>query len=229
MKETTKELLQRIIQAIGTIGITPTDKAGETPLNTALNHLLEIGKETQAHLDGNKGYFEITSLSREDLSEIIPNTEEREAIGDSDMIHLASKMADDYCNQMYWESLRLIAEYVIPHGKYLFGRNGREFKVANWMGGGIDLLISIEPSDDAENDKNNLGVCYIETTNLGENHHASAQLTNNPISGNFEAEIENDDEDFPFVQEDGEGDGGIMTDEQCNDLIEEYFYKTINQ
>lgn len=53
-----------------------------------------------------KEYFEITSVSREDLSSLgydITN------ISDEAMERLASKMADDYLDQLFWCSLDTIA------------------------------------------------------------------------------------------------------------------------
>lgn len=56
-----------------------------------------------------KESFNITSVSREDLAHVgfdITN------VSDETMEKLASKMADDYCDQMFWESMEIIAEYL---------------------------------------------------------------------------------------------------------------------
>ena len=55
----------------------------------------------------NEGYFPITSVHRDDLES---KGFDVKRISDSDMEELADKMADDYCEQIYWESLEIIAE-----------------------------------------------------------------------------------------------------------------------
>lgn len=55
----------------------------------------------------NKDYFPITSVSRADLEAKGFDTSE---ITDDQMSKLASKMADDYLEQMYWISMTIIAE-----------------------------------------------------------------------------------------------------------------------
>jgi len=64
-----------------------------------------------------KEFFPITSVSKEDIIQAFQNTniadqvKERVAkMDDAEMKELASKMADDYCNQMFWNSLRIIFE-----------------------------------------------------------------------------------------------------------------------
>lgn len=56
-----------------------------------------------------KVYFPITSVSRDDLDALGFDTKD---VSDSTMEHLAKKMADDYMEQLYWTSLRIIAEYL---------------------------------------------------------------------------------------------------------------------
>lgn len=51
--------------------------------------------------------FEITSVSRADLEEKGYDTS---AITDEQMEKLASKMAEDYCEQLFWTSMDIIAE-----------------------------------------------------------------------------------------------------------------------
>lgn len=55
----------------------------------------------------NKEYFSITSVSRADLEAKGFDTSE---ITHDQMSKLASKMADDYLEQMYWISMTIIAE-----------------------------------------------------------------------------------------------------------------------
>ena len=60
-------------------------------------------------MEGKQTFFPITSVSRDDLEEIGFDTSN---VTDSKMEYLAKKMADDYLEQMYWISLRIIAEYL---------------------------------------------------------------------------------------------------------------------
>lgn len=53
------------------------------------------------------GYFPITSVCRDDLEEKGFDTSE---VSDETMRRLASKMADDYLEQLYWISLEILAE-----------------------------------------------------------------------------------------------------------------------
>lgn len=54
-------------------------------------------------------FFKITSVSRADLEE---RGFEVSNVSDATMERLASKMADDYCEQLFWESLEIIAESI---------------------------------------------------------------------------------------------------------------------
>ena len=67
--------------------------------------------------ESTKEFFPITSVSKEDIIHAFKNTDiadqvkERVAkMDDDEMKQFASKMADDYCNQMFWDSLRIIFE-----------------------------------------------------------------------------------------------------------------------
>lgn len=51
--------------------------------------------------------FEITSVAREDLEQLGFNTTK---VNEATMRKLASKLADDYCEQLFWDSLQVIAE-----------------------------------------------------------------------------------------------------------------------
>lgn len=63
-----------------------------------------------------KEYFPITSVSRADLESLGFDTSN---ISDEIMEHLASKLADDYCEQLFWISLKVIASdyFDIPKKK----------------------------------------------------------------------------------------------------------------
>ena len=54
-----------------------------------------------------KEFFEITSISRDDLESLGYKTDN---ITDGEMERLAKKMADDYLEQMYWLSMDILAE-----------------------------------------------------------------------------------------------------------------------
>lgn len=54
-----------------------------------------------------KKSFSISRLSREDLEEKGFDTSD---VDDKTMERLASKLGDDYCEQLFWESLEIIAE-----------------------------------------------------------------------------------------------------------------------
>jgi len=67
--------------------------------------------------ESTKELFPTTSVSKKDIIHAFQNTDiadqvkERVAkMDDAEMKELASKMADDYCNQMFWNSLRIIFE-----------------------------------------------------------------------------------------------------------------------
>lgn len=62
-----------------------------------------------------KESFIITQVSREDLETIGYDTSE---VSDDTMERLASKLGDDYCEQLFWTSLDIMAEYMeIPKKK----------------------------------------------------------------------------------------------------------------
>lgn len=69
-------------------------------------------------MDKSKG-FKITSVCIEDIlqaykdidSPLLEKVEKRvETLEEWEMEGLASKLADDYCNQLFWDSLRIIFE-----------------------------------------------------------------------------------------------------------------------
>lgn len=56
-----------------------------------------------------KEYFNITSVSREDLEGIGYDTSN---VDDDTMEHLASKMADAYCDNGFWIDLPILADHL---------------------------------------------------------------------------------------------------------------------
>lgn len=62
-----------------------------------------------------KDSFVISRVSREDLEAIGFDTSN---VSDSTMEKLASRLGDDYCDQLFWISLDIMAEYFeIPRKK----------------------------------------------------------------------------------------------------------------
>jgi len=60
-------------------------------------------------METKKENFPITSISRYDLEIVGFDTRNVE---DSTMENLASRLANDYLEQLYWSSLEIIAEYL---------------------------------------------------------------------------------------------------------------------
>lgn len=56
-----------------------------------------------------KDSFVISEVSREDLEELGFDISE---VSDTTMEYLAKKLGDDYCEQLFWTSLKIIAEYM---------------------------------------------------------------------------------------------------------------------
>ena len=58
-----------------------------------------------------KQYFTITRVCREDLAEIFG--EKANELSNDEMEWLASKMADDYIEQLYWTQIEILGQYAI--------------------------------------------------------------------------------------------------------------------
>lgn len=61
------------------------------------------------------GYFPITSVHRDDLAS---KGFDVRKISDGDMRELAKKMANDYCEQLFWDSMEIIAEDCLEFSKF---------------------------------------------------------------------------------------------------------------
>ena len=61
-----------------------------------------------------EGYFPITSVHRDDLKSAGFDVDK---ISDAEMKELAGKMADDYCEQLFWNSLKIIAGDILNFPK----------------------------------------------------------------------------------------------------------------
>ena len=66
--------------------------------------------------------FEITSVCKEDILSLTDNDGNQifkksdvMKLTESDMKRLASKLADDYCEQLYWTSLEILAKHIIEN------------------------------------------------------------------------------------------------------------------
>lgn len=59
-------------------------------------------------------FFPITSVCKDDIFHAFGDDKEAkkaiEKMDEGDMETLASKLADDYCDQLYWDSLKIIVE-----------------------------------------------------------------------------------------------------------------------
>lgn len=71
---------------------------------------IDLNRPFEPFKKSNKEYFEITSVSREDLEDVGFDTSN---VTDEQMERLAQKMADDYLEQLFWSSMEIIAEDVI--------------------------------------------------------------------------------------------------------------------
>jgi len=77
---------------------------------------------------GTRKAFEIASVCKDDILSIEKQDKEGNIIPafkksnvkrltESDMKKIASKLADDYCDQLFWNSLEIIAEQIINNKK----------------------------------------------------------------------------------------------------------------
>ena len=99
-----KEEIERVAREI--VGI-----AQNYPTEKAISHIVKILKNNMALDDG---YFVITRLSKDDLRAVFKDNAKAleiiEKLDDCKMRMLAEKMADDYLEQLYWQSLKTIFE-----------------------------------------------------------------------------------------------------------------------
>ena len=75
-------------------------------------------------MDCEDGFFPITSVHRLDIKEALHLSDGQEAKFPDDMMReIARKMADDYCEQLFWDHLPIIAEYVAEREGLDFFKN----------------------------------------------------------------------------------------------------------
>lgn len=67
-------------------------------------------------------YFQITAISRDDLAQRGFDVSE---VDDEDMRELARKMESDYCEQLYWESMVIIAEQGLELPRHICPKCGK--------------------------------------------------------------------------------------------------------
>lgn len=79
-------------------------------------------------LTGELPYFPISSVSRDDLESKgfdISN------VTDSEMSELADKLGDDYCEQLFWSSMEIIAEDLMEIPRYICPKCGSKASMYN--------------------------------------------------------------------------------------------------
>ena len=102
MKNTTRQLLSDVLAFLHQQNKTDAE--------------LDLMKTNIAtHLESEKDSFEITSVSRDDLDSVGFDSA---LITDAQMEYLADKMASDYCEQLFWTSIEIIAEDLELPTKY---------------------------------------------------------------------------------------------------------------
>jgi hypothetical protein len=95
-------------------------------------------------MDDDEGFFEISCLHRDDLEGIGYDTSR---VDDSDMKKLASKLGDDYCEQLFWNSLPILAD-VLGIPKQKDNHCALEEELDSWWGAlGFDEMKRITGLD----------------------------------------------------------------------------------
>ena len=88
------------------------DPANQQDIDSVINFL---NSKHSSDSNEDSGFFPIKSVSKEDIIQVFDGeTKVRKVVmnlEDHDMKFLASKLADDYCNQLFWDSLKIIFEF----------------------------------------------------------------------------------------------------------------------
>ncbi len=70
--------------------------------------------EIKQHNNNTKEFFPITSVCKDDLFQLFSDDSRAihvmEKLENGDMVNLAMQLANDYCEQLFWESLKAIFE-----------------------------------------------------------------------------------------------------------------------
>ena len=82
-------------------------------LNDFFDNLNDDLINTDTHwvrmIDDDKNYYPISSLHIDDLEHLGFDISK---VTDNDMITLANKLSDDYCEQLFWNSLKIFADLI---------------------------------------------------------------------------------------------------------------------
>jgi len=100
-------------------------------------------------MDCEDGFSPITSVHRVDIEEALHLTDEQVAKFTDDMMReVARKMADDYCDQLFWEHLPTIVECVAE-------RDGIDLKNEPMDAAGTTVIVApSQPSTGTEVNEN---------------------------------------------------------------------------
>jgi hypothetical protein len=120
-KEKAEKAFKQWIKTYERQGYYSSVRHGKIPLNELENYCKFVCNEelNQEHYKP----FNISSFCKADLltiernSEPVFNKSDIENLTDLDMEAIASKLSDDYCEQLFWSSLEIITENVISRKK----------------------------------------------------------------------------------------------------------------
>jgi len=78
-------------------------------LNNLNNDIIDLDNNWVRMIDDDKGYYPISYLHLDDLENLGFDVSK---VTDNDMITLANKLSDDYCEQLFWNSLKIFADLI---------------------------------------------------------------------------------------------------------------------
>lgn len=97
------KLLKQQIKAVLESNMPEAEKAG---VHNLLGCILDVRLKPE--------FFHITSVCKDDLIEVFKGNKKAlsriQAMNEADMSYLSEKLASDYCEQLYWSSLKIIFE-----------------------------------------------------------------------------------------------------------------------
>lgn len=97
------KLLKKQVKAVLESNMPEEEKTG---VHNLLGSILDAALKPE--------FFKITSISKDDLLGEFNGNKKAirriQALDNEEMSYLAEKMADDYCEQLFWSSLRIIFE-----------------------------------------------------------------------------------------------------------------------
>ena len=81
--------------------------------------------QTSDNASTGQEFFPVTSVHRDDIKEAMKFTDEQaRRITDNMMREIATKITDDYCEQLFWDHLPIIAEYIFEREGLIFKGTG---------------------------------------------------------------------------------------------------------